>query len=94
MNYHPLWAFMAALFLTLIFADSVFLYFSFDWNTFDPVYVWWLRAKPFLAAAAIIAVREISRSPGATYSAIALGAFLALIYWYHLRVCGVATGCY
>jgi hypothetical protein len=94
MNYHPLWAFMSALFLTLIFADSVFLYFSFDWATFDQIYVWWLRAKPFLAAGAIIAVREVSRSPGATYSAIALGAFLSLIYWYHLRVCGVATGCY
>lgn len=91
MNYNTLWAFAAALFLTLILADSVFIYFNFDWNAFDPVYVWWLRSKPFLAAAALIAIREVSKQAGPTYIAIALGGFLSLIYWYHFKMCGAAA---
>ena len=93
---NPLWGFLAALFTTLILADSVYLYFNYDWNGFDPIYVWWLRLKPYLATIALLAIREISKSPGATYSAIGLGAFLSLFYWYSLRLCAAGAGgqCY
>lgn len=90
-NNYPLWGFLAALFITLILADSIYLYFSFDWTGFDPVYLVWLRTKPFLSAIALIAIREISKSPAATYSAIALGAFLSMIYWYSLKFCGAGA---
>jgi hypothetical protein len=91
---NPLWGFMAALFTTLILADAMFLYFSFDWAGFDYIYVWWLRLKPFLAFVSLIAIREISRSPGATYGGVALGALLSLLYWYSLRFCGSGWQCY
>ena len=84
---------MAALFTTLILADAIFLYFSFDWSSFDSIYVNWLRIKPFLAALSLIAIREVSKSPGATYGGVALGAVLALLYWYSIRYCGAGMQC-